>query len=75
MIGKMPATPSSPIFTTLIASWMLRMAWRLPSTWARRPSAIDNPAASSDARLMRLPDDSFSRDFSTASDWRAARVA
>src|SRR3954453_22473642 len=44
-------------------SWALRLAWAVPRIWARMPSEIARPAASSAARLMRRPDDSFSIDF------------
>ena len=41
----------------------LRWAWVLPRISERRPSLMARPAASSAARLMRKPDDSFSRLF------------
>ena len=44
-------------------SWALRTAIFRPPTCARRPSEIARPAASSAARLMRKPLDSFSSDF------------
>src|SRR6478609_7273251 len=43
-------------------SWALRAATFRPLTCERRPSEIARPAASSAARLMRKPDDSFSSD-------------
>ena len=49
-------------------SWALRLAWAVPRIWARMPSEIARPAASSAARLMRRPDDSFSIDFESAID-------
>ena len=53
----------SAVCTTEMPSWALRMATLVPPTWARRPSLIDRPAASSAARLMRKPEESFSRLF------------
>src|ERR671928_1188097 len=44
-------------------SWAFSMACRVPPISARRLSLLTRPAASSDARLMRNPEDSFSRDF------------
>src|SRR3712207_6331801 len=43
-------------------SWALRTATRRPPTWERRPSEMARPAASSAARLMRKPLESFSSD-------------
>jgi len=52
----------SAVWTTLMPSWALRAATFRPPTWERRPSEIARPAASSAARLIRKPDDSFSSD-------------
>src|SRR5919112_5507314 len=52
----------SAVCTTLTPSCELRTATFRPPTWARRPSEMDRPAASSAARLMRNPLDSFSSD-------------
>ena len=41
----------------------LRLAWATPRIWARIFSEMARPAASSAARLMRRPDESFSIDF------------
>jgi hypothetical protein len=43
-------------------SWALRVAWLRPPICARRPWLITRPEASSPARLMRVPEESFSRD-------------
>ena len=43
-------------------SWALRTATLRPPTCERRPSEIARPAASSAARLIRKPLDSFSSD-------------
>src|SRR5215213_9713355 len=43
-------------------SWVLRTATFRPPICERRPSEMASPAASSAARLMRKPEDSFSRD-------------
>ena len=51
----------SAVCTTEMPSWALRVACRSPETWARRPWLMTSPAASSAARLIRKPDDSFSR--------------
>jgi hypothetical protein len=40
----------------------------VPRIGARIPSEIARPAASSAARLIRRPDDSFSIDFDSAAD-------
>ncbi|STY98514.1 Uncharacterised protein [Mobiluncus mulieris] len=53
----------SAVWITEMPSWALRTAWRLPPTWERKPSEIARPAASSAARLIRKPEESFSRDF------------
>ncbi len=53
----------SAVWTTLTPSWALRVAWRRPLTWARRPWLMTSPDASSAALLMRYPEDSFSRLF------------
>src|SRR5659263_146799 len=52
----------SAVCTTEMPSWALRTATLRPPTCERRPSEIARPAASSAARLMRKPDDSFSSD-------------
>src|SRR5688500_17891596 len=49
-----------------MASCALRTATLRPPTWARRPSEMLRPAASSAARLMRKPEDSFSSDLAMA---------
>jgi len=43
-----------------------RVPWVRPRIWARIFSEIDRPAASSEARLMREPLDSFSMDLLVA---------
>src|SRR5690554_209040 len=48
---------------TEMPSWALRAATLRPPICERRPSEIARPAASSAARLMRRPLDSFSNDF------------
>jgi hypothetical protein len=53
----------SAVCATLTPSWVLRTATLMPPICERRPSEIERPAASSAARLMRKPLDSFSRDF------------
>src|SRR4051794_1169603 len=53
----------SAVCATLMPSWVLRTATFMPPICERRPSEIERPAASSAARLMRKPLDSFSRDF------------
>ena len=52
----------SAVCTTEMPSWALRAATLRPPTCERRPSEIARPAASSAARLMRKPDESFSSD-------------
>ena len=52
----------SAVCTTLTPSWALRTATLRPPTCERRPSEIARPAASSAARLIRKPLDSFSSD-------------
>src|SRR3954453_7611581 len=52
----------SAVCTTDTPSCALRTATLRPPTWARRPSEIARPAASSAARLIRKPLDSFSND-------------
>src|SRR3954466_2869097 len=52
----------SAVCTTDTPSCALRTATLRPPTWARRPSEIARPAASSAARLIRKPLDSFSSD-------------
>src|SRR5256714_2721799 len=44
-------------------SWALRAATCRPRIWDCRPWLIDRPAASSAARLIRRPEDSFSSEF------------
>jgi hypothetical protein len=56
-----PSAPSA-VCTRLIPSWALRWATLNPPTFERRFSLMDSPAASSAARLIRYPEDSFSRD-------------
>src|SRR4028118_1027960 len=51
----------SAVCTTDMPSWALRGATLRPPTCERRPSEMARPAASSAARLMRKPLDSFSR--------------
>ena len=53
----------SAVCTTEMPSWALRTATLRPPTCERRPSEMARPAASSAARLMRKPLDSFSSDF------------
>ena len=52
----------SAVCTTEMPSCALRTATFRPPICERRPSLIDRPAASSAARLIRKPDDSFSSD-------------
>ena len=52
----------SAVCATEMPSWALRTATLRPPTCERRPSEIARPAASSAARLMRKPLDSFSSD-------------
>src|SRR6476620_6923516 len=52
----------SAVCTTLTPSWVLRTATLRPPTCERGPSEIARPAASSAARLMRKPEESFSSD-------------
>src|SRR3954453_11641993 len=52
----------SAVCTTLTPSCALRTATFRPPTCERRPSEMARPAASSAARLMRKPLDSFSSD-------------
>src|SRR5215212_10402660 len=52
----------SAVCTTEMPSWVLRTATFRPPIWERRPSEMARPAASSAARLMRKPEESFSRD-------------
>ena len=51
----------SAVCTTEMPSWALRMATLVPPTCERRPSLMERPAASSAARLIRKPEESFSR--------------
>ena len=51
----------SAVCTSEIPSCALRIATREPFTSLRRASDFTSPAASSAARLIRNPDDSFSR--------------
>ena len=57
----------SAVWTSEMPSCALRLAWAVPRIWARMPSEIARPAASSAARLMRRPDESFSIDFEASS--------
>src|SRR2546421_5432411 len=57
-----PRAPSA-VCTTLMPSWALRAATCRPPIWDCRPWLIDRPAASSAARLIRRPEDSFSSEF------------
>src|SRR5206468_6156921 len=52
----------SAVCTTLMPSWALRAATCRPPIWDCRPWLIDRPAASSAARLIRRPEESFSRE-------------
>src|SRR3954470_10972802 len=52
----------SAVCTTEMPSWVLRTATLRPPICERRPSEMARPAASSAARLMRKPEESFSRD-------------
>ena len=52
----------SAVCATEMPSWALRTPTLRPPTCERRPSEIARPAASSAARLMRKPLDSFSSD-------------
>ena len=45
----------SAVWTSEMPSWALRLACAVPRIWARMPSEIARPAASSAARLMRRP--------------------
>src|SRR5438309_9332983 len=58
----------SAVCTKLTPSWALEMAWLVPPISARRLSDLTRPAASSAARLIRNPEDSFSRELVRASD-------
>ncbi len=62
----------SAVCTSEMPSWALRLAWAVPRIWARMPSEIARPAASSAARLMRSPEESFSIDLDSAIEvfWR-----
>src|SRR4051794_4569937 len=53
----------SAVCTTEMPSWVLRTATFRPPICERRPSEMARPAASSAARLMRKPEESFSSDF------------
>src|SRR4051812_14846376 len=53
----------SDVCTTEMPSCVLRTATFRPPICERRPSEMARPAASSAARLMRKPEDSFSSDF------------
>src|SRR3954466_14054192 len=52
----------SAVCTTEMPSWVLRTATFRPPICERRPSEMASPAASSAARLMRKPEESFSSD-------------
>jgi hypothetical protein len=56
----------SAVWTIEMASWAFRVAWFRPRTCARSFSLMARPAASSAARLMRRPDESFSTDLPKA---------
>ena len=56
----------SAVWTTDVPSWALRTATVRPPICDFRPSLMARPAASSAARLMRKPDDSFSSELPTA---------
>src|SRR3954470_13029781 len=66
----------SPVCTMLTPSRAFWWAWARPLIWARIFSEMARPAASSAARLMRRPLDSFSMDLLMAvwvpSSWRWA---
>src|SRR5437764_3604343 len=51
----------SPVCSMLMPSWAFWLACWKPPIWARSFSLMERPAASSAARLMRKPEDSFSR--------------
>ena len=50
----------SAVWTIETPSWAFRWAWLRPVTWAFSFSLMARPAASSAARLIRRPLDSFS---------------
>ena len=52
----------SAVWATEMPSWALRVATLRPPIWLRSDSLLTRPAASSAARLIRKPDDSFSSD-------------
>ncbi len=52
----------SAVCTTEMPSWVLRTATFRPPICERRPSEMASPAASSAARLIRKPEESFSSD-------------
>src|SRR3954465_10041197 len=52
----------SAVCTTEMPSWVLRTATFRPPICERRPSEMARPAASSAARLIRKPEESFSSD-------------
>ena len=52
----------SAVCTTEMPSWVLRTATLRPPICERRPSEMARPAASSAARLIRKPEESFSSD-------------
>ncbi|CAB4603678.1 unannotated protein [freshwater metagenome] len=62
MVWTSLSAPSA-VWRTEMPSWALRLAWRRPLVWARRFWLMTRPAASSAARLMRKPEESFSRFF------------
>ena len=51
----------SAVWMRLMAFWAFSLALLRPLTWPRSFSLMARPAASSAARLMRKPEDSFSR--------------
>ncbi len=62
-IAWVSVSAPSAVWTTEMPSWALREACLRPPTCERRPSEMARPAASSAARLMRNPLESFSSDF------------
>ena len=61
MLWTSVSAPSA-VWTIEMPSWAFRPAWLRPRTWARSFSLMARPAASSAARLMRRPEESFSTD-------------
>ena len=54
---------ASAVWTSEMPSSVLRWPWARPLIWPRIFSEMPRPAASSAARLMRMPEESFSIDF------------